>query len=189
MRKRNEEWGNELQAAFWLLIPHSPFPTRHCFQSHDCKERILTDEMIAEIKALFPRYPTRQAVTLPALHIVNDELRYVPRQAVVEIAELLDSRRPQVQDTLSFYGYFKQDMPHGRAGLGLPFDQLCPARRRGSARPFVPHGRRRSRAKRPPTARDARICRVPRCLRICPVHVGGYDIAQGFDDGQSECSF
>ncbi len=53
-------------------------------------ERILTDDMIAEIKAFFPRYPTRQAVTLPALHVVNERLRYVPLQAVVEIAELLD---------------------------------------------------------------------------------------------------
>ena len=34
--------------------------------------------MVAAIKAYFPRYPTRQAVTLPALHIVNERLRYVP---------------------------------------------------------------------------------------------------------------
>jgi NADH-quinone oxidoreductase subunit E len=77
-------------------------------------ERILTDEMIAAIKAYFPRYPTRQAVTLPALHIVNERLRYVPIQAVIEIAELLELAPAQVQDTLSFYGYFKQDEPHGR---------------------------------------------------------------------------
>lgn len=76
-------------------------------------ERILTDDMIAEIKAFFPRYPTRQAVTLPALHVVNERLRYVPLQAVVEIAELLDLAPAQVQDTLTFYGYFKQDKPHG----------------------------------------------------------------------------
>lgn len=77
-------------------------------------QRILTDEMIAEIKAFFPRYPTKQAVTLPALHIVNDRLRYVPIQAVVEIAELLCLHPAEVQDTLSFYGYFKQDAPHGQ---------------------------------------------------------------------------
>ena len=52
--------------------------------------RVLTDEMVQAIKAFFPRYPSKQAVTLPALHIVNDKLRHVPRQAVVEIAELLD---------------------------------------------------------------------------------------------------
>jgi NADH-quinone oxidoreductase subunit E len=75
---------------------------------------ILTDEMIAAIKDYFPRYPTRQAVTLPALHIVNERLRYVPLEAVVEIAELLGLAPAEVQDTLSFYGFFKQDAPHGR---------------------------------------------------------------------------
>lgn len=76
--------------------------------------RVLTDEMVAAIKAYFPRYPTRQAVTIPALHIVNERLRYVPLQAVVEIAELLDLAPAQVQDTLTFYGMFKQDAPHGK---------------------------------------------------------------------------
>ena len=76
-------------------------------------ERTLTDEMIAEIKAFFPRYPSRQAVTLPALHVVNQHLRHVPLKAVVEVAELLELSPAQVQDTLSFYGFFKQDAPHG----------------------------------------------------------------------------
>lgn len=77
-------------------------------------ERILTDEMVAEIKAFFPRYPSKQAVTLPALHVVNERLRHVPLQAVVEVAELLELSPAQVQDTLTFYGFFKQDEPHGR---------------------------------------------------------------------------
>jgi len=77
-------------------------------------QSVLTDEMVAEIKALFPRYPSRQAVTLPALHIVHERLRCVPLSAVVEIAQLLELAPSQVQDTLSFYGFFKQDQPHGR---------------------------------------------------------------------------
>lgn len=76
-------------------------------------ERILTDEMVAAIKEYFPRYPTRQAVTLPALHIVLEKLRYVPLQAVVEVAELLELAPAEVQDTLSFYGFFPQEQPHG----------------------------------------------------------------------------
>ncbi len=59
------------------------------------------------------RYPDRRAVTLPALHVVNRHLRHVPLQAVVEIAELLELAPAEVQDTLSFYGFFKQDQPHG----------------------------------------------------------------------------
>lgn len=77
-------------------------------------ERVLTEEMIAAIKAYFPRYPSRQAVTLPALHIVNERLRCVPFQAVVEIAELLGLSPAQVQDTLSFYEFFRQQEPHGK---------------------------------------------------------------------------
>ena len=76
-------------------------------------ERILTDEMIAEIEAFLPRYPTRQAVTLPALHVVNEHLRHVPIQAVVEIAEILELAPAEVQDTMTFYQFFKQDAPHG----------------------------------------------------------------------------
>src|ERR1700747_2282238 len=80
-------------------------------------EKVLTPEMIDAIQAYFPRYPSRQAVTLPARHSVNDQLLYVPRQAVVEIAELLGLAPAQVQDTLTFYGYFKQDQPGGRCRL------------------------------------------------------------------------
>jgi NADH-quinone oxidoreductase subunit E len=91
-------------------------------------ERILTDEMTSAIQALFPRYPSRQAVTLPALHIVNDKLRYVPRQAVVEIAALLGLAPAVVQDTLSFYGYFKQDAPAGRCRLWVCRSISCALR-------------------------------------------------------------
>jgi NADH-quinone oxidoreductase subunit E len=91
-------------------------------------EKVLTAEMIDAIRAFFPRYPSRQAVTLPALHIVNDKLRFVPRQAVVEIAELLGLAPAQVQDTLTFYGYFKQDKPHGRCRLWVCRSISCALR-------------------------------------------------------------
>src|SRR6185503_5131552 len=90
--------------------------------------RVLTDDMVEEIKAFFPRYPSRQAVTLPALHIVNEKLRHVPLQAVVEIAELLGLAPAQVQDTLSFYGYFKQDAPAGRCRLWVCRSISCALR-------------------------------------------------------------
>jgi NADH-quinone oxidoreductase subunit E len=91
-------------------------------------ERILTEEMENAIRALFPRYPTRQAVTLPALHIVLEQLRYVPPQAVVEIAGLLELAPSQVQDTLSFYGIFPQDKPHGRTRVWVCRSISCALR-------------------------------------------------------------
>jgi NADH-quinone oxidoreductase subunit E len=91
-------------------------------------EQVLTPEMTQAIQALLPRYPSKQAVTIPALHIVNDKLRYVPLQAVVEIANLLGLAPAQVQDTLTFYGYFKQDKPHGRCRLWVCRSISCALR-------------------------------------------------------------
>ena len=68
---------------------------------------VLTPQMRAEIEAFFPRYPTKQAVTLPALHVVNEHLRCVPLDAIPEIAAMLELSPAQIYDTLTFYGYFK----------------------------------------------------------------------------------
>jgi NADH-quinone oxidoreductase subunit E len=87
----------------------------------------LDDDLRTAIKALFPRYPTKQAVTLPALHIVNERLGYVPPQAVVEIAELLELSPAQVQDTLSFYGFFRQDKPMGTTHIWFCRSLSCAA--------------------------------------------------------------
>ena len=69
---------------------------------------VLSDEVREKIRAYLPRYPRKQAVTLPALHLVHDELRYVSPEAIVEIAELLDLHPPEVQDTMTFYQFFKE---------------------------------------------------------------------------------
>jgi NADH-quinone oxidoreductase subunit E len=91
-------------------------------------ERILTDDVRQAIRAYLPRYATRQAVTLPALHVINEHLGYVPEQAVVEVAELLELAPAQVQDTLSFYGFFKQDKPQGRVRVWVCRSLSCAAR-------------------------------------------------------------
>jgi NADH-quinone oxidoreductase subunit E len=70
---------------------------------------VLSEAIRERIKAQFAKYPTKQAVTLPALHMVQDELRYVPLEAVKEIAELLELHPAEVHDTLSFYGFFKDE--------------------------------------------------------------------------------
>jgi NADH-quinone oxidoreductase subunit E len=89
---------------------------------------LLSDAIREEIRAYFPRYPDRRAVTLPALHVVNARLGYVPSQAVIEIAGLLELSPAEVQDTLSFYGFFKQDKPQGRTRIWVCRSISCAAR-------------------------------------------------------------
>src|SRR5438477_5043431 len=69
----------------------------------------LSNELRERIKAYLPRYPSKQAVTLPALHLVQDTLRSVPLEAIREIAELLDLSPAEVHDTMSFYGFFRDE--------------------------------------------------------------------------------
>jgi NADH-quinone oxidoreductase subunit E len=69
---------------------------------------ILSEPLKEKIRSLFPRYPSKRAVTLPALHMVHEHLRCVPLQAMAEIAELLEITAAEVHDTMSFYGFFPQ---------------------------------------------------------------------------------
>jgi NADH-quinone oxidoreductase subunit E len=79
---------------------------------------MLSEDIRQKILAYLPRYPSKQAVTLPALHLVHDALGSVPPQAQREIAALLDLSPAEVNDTMSFYGFFRDEKnPLGRTRL------------------------------------------------------------------------
>ena len=74
--------------------------------------------VLEAIRALFPPLsrPPRGGIAGAARG--ERALGYVPPQAVIEVAELLGLAPAEVQDTLSFYGFFKQDSPQGRTAFG-----------------------------------------------------------------------
>src|SRR6476619_5362938 len=54
-------------------------------------ESYLTEELKRILRDnYFPRYPTKRAVLLPALHLVQHTYNWIPHEAMVEIAELLE---------------------------------------------------------------------------------------------------
>jgi NADH-quinone oxidoreductase subunit E len=85
---------------------------------------ILTEALKEKIQSLFARYPSKRAVTLPALHLVQEHLRCVPFQAMAEIAELLEITPAEVHDTMSFYGFFPQ-APLGEVRLWICRSLSC----------------------------------------------------------------
>jgi NADH-quinone oxidoreductase subunit E len=64
----------------------------------------LTDELKHTLSTqYFPRYPTKQAVLLPALHALQHQHGWIPPAALQEIAEFLQLSPAEVLDTASFY--------------------------------------------------------------------------------------
>jgi len=89
----------------------------------------LSPELRQKIQDYIPRYPSKQAVTLPALHLVQDELRCVPLEAIREIADLLDLSPAEVHDTMSFYGIFRdKEHPLGKTRLWVCRGLACALR-------------------------------------------------------------
>jgi NADH-quinone oxidoreductase subunit E len=88
--------------------------------------RFLDDQLKNQILDLLPRYPSKQAVTLPALHLVQDKHRCVPTDAIRDIAELLDLSPAEVLDTMTFYGFFRDEKkPLGKTRLWVCRSLAC----------------------------------------------------------------
>ena len=67
-------------------------------------EPYLTDDMKIDLaRKYFPRYPTKRAVLLPALHAIQHEYNWIPVQAMEELATFLELSPAEVMDTATFY--------------------------------------------------------------------------------------
>src|SRR5688500_4794484 len=67
-------------------------------------EPLLTEALKSHLREkYFPRYPTKRAVTLPALHLVQHTYGWIPMQAIAEVAEFLELAPAEVLDTATFY--------------------------------------------------------------------------------------
>jgi len=67
-------------------------------------EPYLSDDMKIDLaRKYIPRYPTKRAVLLPALHAVQHAYNWIPVQAMEEIAAFLELAPAEVLDTATFY--------------------------------------------------------------------------------------
>jgi NADH-quinone oxidoreductase subunit E len=86
--------------------------------------------ILAEVRDKYlPRFPSKQAATLPALHLVQDRLRCVPLEAIRDIADLLDLSPAEVNDTMTFYGFFRDEKhPLGKTRVWVCRSLACALR-------------------------------------------------------------
>jgi NADH-quinone oxidoreductase subunit E len=88
----------------------------------------LPDVAVAEINALRGRYPTTEALSLPALHIAQ---RYaggwLPHETIAAVAELLELPAARVAAVVSFYDMFHEE-PVGRHRIRVCTNLSCQLR-------------------------------------------------------------
>lgn len=63
------------------------------------------------IENLYTRYPNQEAALLPALHLVQDEIGWLPVEAMNWVADKLVLPRPRVYGVCSFYTMFRRKQP------------------------------------------------------------------------------
>jgi NADH-quinone oxidoreductase subunit E len=64
---------------------------------------VLSTDANQRITALKSIYPVARSALLPALHVAQNELGWVSREAMEEVAALLDLEPDQVEEVASFY--------------------------------------------------------------------------------------
>jgi NADH:ubiquinone oxidoreductase subunit E len=68
---------------------------------------MLTDAGIARIEEICKEYPNKKSALVPALYVAQREYGgWLPREAMVEVAEVLDLPESHVYAVASFYSMF-----------------------------------------------------------------------------------
>ena len=87
---------------------------------HDAPHQpVFTGPARAKLEKMFANYPTRQALLLPALWMVQEARGWISEQAIAEVADVLGMTPAQVKGVVTFY-----TMYHTHP-VGRHFIQVC----------------------------------------------------------------
>lgn len=86
--------------------------------------KILSQKFYDEMKKLEPRYPTKVALLLPALHAAQDEIGWLPPEVIEEIGAYIGIHPAQVKEVASFYTMYNLK-PVGKYHIKLCTNVAC----------------------------------------------------------------
>lgn len=72
-----------------------------------------TDDRKKRFNALLKQYPDKRSVTLPALHLAQEQEGYLTTETIEALAQLLDITPASLMDAVSFYTMF-HTRPRGK---------------------------------------------------------------------------
>ncbi len=82
------------------------------------------DEILRETDAVLQGFPKKQSSLIPVLQAVQEKLGYLPKPALLAIAEHLDLPAIDVYSVVTFYGQFRLNPP-GRHSIHVCLGTAC----------------------------------------------------------------
>jgi NADH-quinone oxidoreductase subunit E len=127
-------------------------------------KKILSEKFYDEMKKLEPRYPTRVALLLPALHAAQDETGWLPPEVLEEIGAYIGIHPAQVKEVASFYTMYNLK-PVGKYHLKVCTNVACCLR---GADELVEHCEKKYNIKCGETTKDRKFTLMEEeCLGAC----------------------
>ncbi|MGI8968320.1 MAG: NADH-quinone oxidoreductase subunit NuoE [Chloroflexota bacterium] len=68
--------------------------------------RVLSDDAVRRIHEFMAKYPQTRSALLPALHLAQNEVGWVSREVMEDVAELLKMSVDQVEEVATFYSMY-----------------------------------------------------------------------------------
>ena len=126
--------------------------------------KLLSQKYYDGLKKLEPRYPTKVAMLLPALHLAQEETGWLPPEIMEEIGASLGIHPAQVREVASFYTMYNLK-PVGKYHLKICTNVSCCLR---GAEELVDHCEKKWDIKRGDTTRDKKFTlSEEECLGAC----------------------
>jgi NADH-quinone oxidoreductase E subunit len=88
---------------------------------------LISETYAAEIERLIARYPDKKSAVLPLMHLAQREYGYMSREAMREVANILDVDPTHVLSLSGFYSLYYEE-PTGKYVLEICNDLACALR-------------------------------------------------------------
>jgi NADH-quinone oxidoreductase subunit E len=126
--------------------------------------KLLSAQFYDRMDKLVPRYPTRVALLLPALHAAQEEHGWLSSDTLQEVAEYIGIHPAQAREVASFYNMYHLE-PVGRNFVRICTNVSCCLR---GAEDLVAHCERKYGVKCGETTEDGKITFIEEeCLGAC----------------------
>ncbi len=87
-------------------------------------QKHLSEKFYTAMKKLEPRYPTKKALILPALHQAQEEYGWLPKEVLEEIGVYIGVHAAQIREVASFYTMYNLK-PVGKNHLKICTNVAC----------------------------------------------------------------